>query len=233
VNTHLEVADFAPIQVAQTVELLSTATKTHLPVVMVGDFNSSADWGGPNDTLSYEIVRLAGFKDAWSRTNPGDPGFTCCQDADLRNESSALNDRIDFVFTRGKMVPSAADNLGESEGDRTEYGLWPSDHAGVVATLQLHGRRPWFCHWGSYLVSRSNASDSSGRRAAAAVNATMDSSASFSGWAMQERGKNERQHRTTRHGFTHAEDLSGVMESTILKEEALLDSLAASIAAKR
>ena len=116
---------------------MCAATKTHLPVILVGDLNSSADRGGPNDTLSYEILRLAGFRDAWSRTNPGEPGYTCCQEADLRNETSTLDDRIDFVLTRGRVVPKTTDILGESEADRTDSGLWLSDHAGVVADLQL------------------------------------------------------------------------------------------------
>ena len=37
----------------------------------------------------------------------------------------------------------AAEVIGEELGDRTAAGLWPSDHAGVVATLRLatHNRR--------------------------------------------------------------------------------------------
>jgi hypothetical protein len=31
----------------------------------------------------------------------------------------------------------AAEVLGEEPEDRTAAGLWPSDHAGVVATLHL------------------------------------------------------------------------------------------------
>jgi hypothetical protein len=35
------------------------------------------------------------------------------------------------------MEPVAAEVLGEELDDRTPAGLWPSDHAGVVATLHL------------------------------------------------------------------------------------------------
>jgi len=39
------------------------------------------------------------------------------------------------VFLRGPFTPVAADVVGEESADRTPGGLWPSDHAGVVATL--------------------------------------------------------------------------------------------------
>jgi len=34
----------------------------------------------------------------------------------------------------------SADVLGDEPGDRTASGLWPSDHAGLVTTLQLPKR---------------------------------------------------------------------------------------------
>jgi len=136
------VAAFAPIQHAQAAELLASATATTLPVVLLGDFNSSADPGGPNDTLTYELLQMAGFQDAWSRTNPGEPGYTCCQEADLQNPVSTLDDRIDLVLTRGAVLPVATDVLGEDAADRTESGLWPSDHAGVAADLRISVASP-------------------------------------------------------------------------------------------
>jgi hypothetical protein len=41
------------------------------------------------------------------------------------------------VLTRGGFDTVDADVVGEESTDRTPSGLWPSDHAGVVATLAL------------------------------------------------------------------------------------------------
>ena len=43
VNTHLEVASFAPVQVAQAAELLAFLAPQSEPVILVGDFNSAAE----------------------------------------------------------------------------------------------------------------------------------------------------------------------------------------------
>ena len=64
-------------------------------------------------------------------------GFTCGQAADLANETSTLGERIDYVWVRGARV-TAARVVGDREGDRsTPHRLWPSDHAGVVADLEV------------------------------------------------------------------------------------------------
>ena len=72
-----------------------------------------------------------------SQARPGDPGFTCCQDADLLNPTSKLSERIDLVLFRGNFSAIHADIVGDNPANRTSSGLWPSDHAGVVATLQF------------------------------------------------------------------------------------------------
>jgi endonuclease/exonuclease/phosphatase family metal-dependent hydrolase len=137
VTTHLE--SFSPIyQVIQGNELLLGPANTNLPVVMVGDFNSDAEptGSGPDKTLTYQNLINAGFVDAWSQAGLG-PVFTCCQAEDLRNEASSLNERIDLVLFRGQFTVTGADIVGEALADRTPSGLWPSDHAGVAATLQF------------------------------------------------------------------------------------------------
>jgi hypothetical protein len=62
----------------------------------------------------------------------------------------------------------AAEVTGEELGDRTFAGLWPSDHAGVVARLRLwqrvdHGGRAWRSLAGFLLTSPALAAMSSGR----------------------------------------------------------------------
>jgi len=133
VTTHLD-ADSPVVQVAQASELLAGPANTDLPVILVGDFNSPADGSG---TSTYSAIVGAGFHDAWSATHPSDPGFTCCQQADLQNAASTLARRIDVVFTRGNFVADNIELLGETPADRTPNGLWPSDHAGIAAELEL------------------------------------------------------------------------------------------------
>jgi endonuclease/exonuclease/phosphatase family metal-dependent hydrolase len=137
VNTHLE-AFASPIQVAQANELLAALAAAPAPVVLVGDLNSRADGLG---TSTYANVVAAGFRDAWAAARPFEPGFTCCHAADLRSASREPDQRIDYVLVRGGIRVAGADVVGEEPDDRTPSGLWPSDHAGVVATLALPKRR--------------------------------------------------------------------------------------------
>ena len=65
-------------------------------------------------------------------------GFTAGQAELLENVPSKLDHRIDYVLYQPRGVEAvAAEVLGEELEDRTPTGLWPSDHAGVVATLHL------------------------------------------------------------------------------------------------
>ena len=134
INTHLEPeGPFNAIQVAQGNELLSGPAKTPLPVILVGDFNSRADGTG---TPTYNNLIGAGFKDAWSTTHPGELGNTWSHDADLLNTTVNLTRRLDLVLYRNNLCALDADVVGDELSDRTPSGLWPSDHAGVVATLR-------------------------------------------------------------------------------------------------
>jgi endonuclease/exonuclease/phosphatase family metal-dependent hydrolase len=133
INTHLEVARppaAAAVQLAQAGELVDGPARTALPVVMVGDFNSRP--GRP----TYDALRAAGFDDAWTRANPDGPaGLTCCHAQPLDDPADALRGRIDLVLTRGGIAATEAFVVGDGPGD-FRAGLWPSDHAGVVATLE-------------------------------------------------------------------------------------------------
>lgn len=141
-NAHLEDVPFVAIQEAQARELLAGPADVRLPVVLLGDFNSDAI--GPG-TDSYEILLAGGFVDAWSERNPLDPGATWGHAPDLRNPMPNLTQRLDLVLFRDRVLtrfrPVAAFVVGEELGDRTATGMWPSDHAGVVAKLRI---RRWF-----------------------------------------------------------------------------------------
>jgi endonuclease/exonuclease/phosphatase family metal-dependent hydrolase len=138
VSTHLEPLlhpQLSPIiQGLQADELLNGPGNTNLPVVFIGDFNSKADGTG---TPTYSKIIDAGFIDAWTIKGKGN-GFTCCQAEDLMNQISSLDERIDFVLFRDNFKVKDIELVGNSQIDRTISGLWPSDHAGVVADLKLN-----------------------------------------------------------------------------------------------
>ena len=136
VNTHLE--HFSPqVRLGQTRELLARLNNES-PVILLGDFNTKA-----TDGAAYEAITEAGFTDVWQGKDPGD---TCCQADNLMNATSQLGDppdggRIDLIFTKGVTTRESASvstyTVGDKPEDRTPAGLWPSDHAGVVAHLPL------------------------------------------------------------------------------------------------
>jgi endonuclease/exonuclease/phosphatase family metal-dependent hydrolase len=140
VTTHLD-ALIPSVNALQAQELLAGPANTNLPVIVMGDLNSPADASGSSSL--YFLA--AGFQDTWAATHPGDPGYTCCQSEFLNNPTSQLNERIDYIFSRGGFRPDSMSILGASAADKTASGLWPSDHASITATLGLtdlghHGR---------------------------------------------------------------------------------------------
>lgn len=145
VTTHLEPTDFSTeVQQAQAAELLSILEATgdpSVPVIVTGDLNSEPDAGFP---APFAQMREAGFVDTWLVGRPRGDGYTANQDAELMNEASELSHRIDYVLYRDPVTADGGpyrgavhvERLGEEQADRTDSGLWPSDHAGVLSTLR-------------------------------------------------------------------------------------------------
>lgn len=144
VSTHLESVDEG-FRLAQANELLADLSSVTLPVILAGDFNSPAPDGQTYNFLTGE------FEDAWVHNvlpNEGD-GFTAPHDYDLLNPTANLTRRIDLVLVRvpdphpgsQPVGPVQATVIGDELQDRTAAGLWPSDHAGVVATMHLSGTK--------------------------------------------------------------------------------------------
>ncbi|HUK93438.1 MAG TPA: endonuclease/exonuclease/phosphatase family protein [Gaiellaceae bacterium] len=130
ITTHLEA--YSPlVRNPQAAELLAGPASTSLPVVVVGDFNS----GPGGDPTAYGILTGGGLSDAWPALLG--PGLTCCHATDLHNPNATLTKRIDLVLTRGGFKTLSARVVGADPADRTASGLWPSDHAGLVARLRL------------------------------------------------------------------------------------------------
>lgn len=136
VATHLAFDPFfdPTTATAQAKELLASAGQSVLPTVLLGDFNANANNTDPT-FLTYQTILNGGFRDAWSLTHGSASSVTCCQDENLRNSVSRLSVRYDLIFLKG-LSALDAHIVGEKAGDRTPSGLWPSDHAGVAATLR-------------------------------------------------------------------------------------------------
>jgi len=139
VTTHLEAEPPFTTQLAQAAELLATAANTSMPVIMAADFNTDANNSADPTFPTYALLTGAGFKDAWKEKYPSLLGLTCCQDADLRNPTSRLTERVDLILYRGDVSVRDIKVVGNMPSDHTASGLWPSDHAGVVAGLRLSG----------------------------------------------------------------------------------------------
>lgn len=130
VNTHLATDPF--VQAMQALELVWGPIGD--PTVLLGDFNSAPDDVG---TFAYDLLTERGrFTDAVSTVGGDAAGPTCCHRKTLANDAPELRRRIDHVFTRDELEALAATRVGHEPHSRIE-GQWPSDHAGVVATVGL------------------------------------------------------------------------------------------------
>ncbi len=159
VDSHLEAygpaADPALFRNIQASLLVQHVIATSpLPVIAVGDYNSNAA-PVPDLTGAYGILTGAGLTDAWPLVrHDDDAGYTSGQTDDLTNIPSRIDHRIDLVlFTSGPIhaVRGSGFTVGNAAASAsveqvhavmaysaaTGQWLWPSDHAGVVATLHL------------------------------------------------------------------------------------------------
>jgi len=152
-NTHLE-AFSATVRNLQAAELAESLTASPHPVVLVGDLNSQRRDEEPegDDVVAYETLTSIGLADAWIEAPGTGDGDTSGQTDPLTNVPSKIDHRIDYVLYEPEpdspedpvIEATEAHVVGEELADRatsTVTGaprlLWPSDHAGVVATLHI------------------------------------------------------------------------------------------------
>lgn len=122
-------------------------------VVLMGDLNSdaAADPSAPSWTATYGNLVDAGFVDVWAVAagTATDDGLTCCL-----APGRTLEERIDFVLLRSADGTAGGDDdgnegdhrgyyhmevVGDEPGDQLGGGLWPSDHAGLSASVHQPG----------------------------------------------------------------------------------------------
>jgi endonuclease/exonuclease/phosphatase family metal-dependent hydrolase len=122
-------------QLADLGETLA-ARRDARPLVLMGDLNSTPDSPG----LRSLIDRL-GLVDAFGVANPDAPGLTVYQP--VREPARMARRRVDYVLVAGASGPPRVrasrivlDTPGTGGDGRP---LWPSDHYGVVADVELFG----------------------------------------------------------------------------------------------
>jgi endonuclease/exonuclease/phosphatase family metal-dependent hydrolase len=138
VNTHLE-AFHAGVRLAQAQELIAPTGpigSAEGKVILAGDINSGPELPEPVNRLAFFALTEFGLVDTWAVANPGDPGFTSGF-GELLDEplETALEHRVDHVMTLGDVGIVRSRIYGTDPDNRTVTGMWPSDHAGVMATL--------------------------------------------------------------------------------------------------
>jgi endonuclease/exonuclease/phosphatase family metal-dependent hydrolase len=144
-STHLESGDVPgldQLRAAQAAELVQALAGT-TPTVVMGDLNDVP--GSP----MYQVLEGAGLTDLWAALRPGTSGYTCCHAADLSNRVQPFHKRIDYVFVRDgredEKVTGQILRVGDVPADRfpgPAHRLWASDHAGLVARVNMHGLIP-------------------------------------------------------------------------------------------
>ena len=125
-------------------DLLGERKVSH--VVLAGDFNAAPDsasvrfWTGRQALYGTSVC----YRDAWESTHPGDRGHTFTPRNPLvvsgDNWPLELGRRIDYIMVRcGDHAPTLEVTACERIFDKPVYGVWASDHFGVVADLAIPG----------------------------------------------------------------------------------------------
>ncbi|HXB17072.1 MAG TPA: endonuclease/exonuclease/phosphatase family protein [Solirubrobacteraceae bacterium] len=145
ITTHLDALEpSGVVRFLQAKELLEGPANTTLPMVLTGDLN-----GGPKTPPSgtgpaaYDELIGGGLSDTWVAAGLGAPPLTCCHlpFEDLVNDPNAefgAGQELDHVLTRGAFTVLDEHLVGDKvPTPKPEPFIWPSDHAGMVSTLEL------------------------------------------------------------------------------------------------
>jgi endonuclease/exonuclease/phosphatase family metal-dependent hydrolase len=139
-GTHLEANLFGTslsgLRAAQATELVGSLP-AGVPAILMGDLNDE-----PGSAM-YQVLSIAGMLDVWRALRPGVAGYTCCHDDNLANQVARFDEHIDYIFARGFGTGPAGLHgkislFGDQPSERVAgplHPLWPSDHAGLSATL--------------------------------------------------------------------------------------------------
>lgn len=138
ITTHLDaLIPGGLISGPQAQELLGGPANTSLPVIVAGDMNS----GPVLAPAAYDAFVNGGLSDSWTAAGLGAPPLTCCHLApnDRASDPNATyTEDPDHVFTRGDFTVLNEHLVGNTAPKKAPASfIWPSDHAGIVATLAI------------------------------------------------------------------------------------------------
>ena len=126
-NTHLESSNDA-VSTAQARELIAGPLRSTKPVIAVGDFNSGPTGAEQGAFRALIAPNLGKMRDAAATS-----GNTCCF-AEILTVPDSLSERIDLILTS----PASVKALSVTRTGAAQIGgIYPSDHAGVVAQLRV------------------------------------------------------------------------------------------------
>jgi endonuclease/exonuclease/phosphatase family metal-dependent hydrolase len=134
VSTHLEA--YSPVIANQQMQQLLSKSgplgSKKRQSILVGDYNSAPgananDRGTTRKDNAYDSAIKAGFRNNLPRRK------TCCFAEDLHSTADHLETWIDHVLVRPKIRVLKSGIVGTKQ----IAGLYPSDHAGITATLRL------------------------------------------------------------------------------------------------
>ena len=123
------------IQEAQAQELVLGPAGTSLPIIIAVDANADALGNDPT-IATYHLILSFGFGDAWAAVHPDLAGATWGFMPDPNDTRPTIHQRIDYVFFNNGIRALTAQLAGQRAQEKVG-GLWPSDHAGVRATLLM------------------------------------------------------------------------------------------------
>lgn len=134
INTHLEAFGEDTIREAQAKELFAPGgpLDTDEQVILVGDLNSGTEARHNihgTDQLAFQALLGFGMTDNGAIQS-------CCY-SDLFDPTQVFDHTVDHVLTKPGLQTRNAFVTGNDPAERTPSGLWPSDHGGVVSTLEL------------------------------------------------------------------------------------------------
>ncbi|HWX86930.1 MAG TPA: endonuclease/exonuclease/phosphatase family protein [Solirubrobacteraceae bacterium] len=141
ITTHLDaLAPGGAVSGPQAQELLGGPANTPLPMILAGDMNSGPQFS----PAAYDTFLAGGLTDTWTAAGLGAPPLTCCHLApnDLASDPNATySEDDDHVFIRGKLGVVDEHLVGDTAPNPAPASfIWPSDHAGMVATLAIGSR---------------------------------------------------------------------------------------------
>jgi endonuclease/exonuclease/phosphatase family metal-dependent hydrolase len=142
-------------EIDKTIRALKPLAEKGTPVVLTGDFNSPSylDWTSAaarhRPLVPYSVVwpvskalARAGFVDSYREVHPypvARPGFTWSPGGPETRRHD-FPDRIDWVLHAGPATAVSSKLIGEVGGPDVDLGFgppYPSDHRGVVSTLDV------------------------------------------------------------------------------------------------